>query len=345
MKTPPPIGASIQVCPNVTLGRSAPRPKVFSSPTKAIVSGFGLLLLLLSGSAHALHAQPFKPDRAAPKAINEGPKVINAAKPAYPPIAAAHRISGKAVVGVDIDVNGMVTEAHAQSGHPILLTAAQSAALRWQFNSTRQDVGVRSAKLIFNFLKISSPNQEDGFSAPYQMVVRWEGIAVETADPLPTDSSSSNDLPNESPLVRRIVLTPVRLVRSVISALFPHRPETIQNASDAKLIHVEPPTYPAIARAAHIAGNVEVQVTVKQGSVIKVEVKSSKSPFLTNPTIANIKTWQFDPAASATFRVKYSYRIEGNETLLPESPRLELDLPRSVTIIAKPFKPTCSDCP
>src|SRR5882724_250317 len=75
MKTQPPIGASIQVCPNVTLGRSAPRPKVFSSPTKAIVSGFGFLLLLgLSGPANGLPAQQFRPDIVAPK--QEKAKVI-----------------------------------------------------------------------------------------------------------------------------------------------------------------------------------------------------------------------------------------------------------------------------
>lgn len=346
MKISDPIRASVQVCPIISHGRSVQRHKVFSLPIKAILSGLGFLFLFgFSGHANGLQAQPFNVDRGAPKTINEGPKVINAAKPAYPPIAAARRISGKVVVGVDIDVNGMVTEAHAQSGHPILLTAARSAALRWRFNSTREDVGIRSAKLIFNFLKISSPDQEDGFSAPYQMVVRWEGAAEKRADPLPTDGSSSNNRPNKSPLAKRIVLTPVRLGRSVISALFPRSGETIQNASYAKLTHAEPPTYPAIARAAHITGKVEVQVTIKSGSVIKAEVKSSKSPFLTNPTIANIKTWQFNPDASATFRVTYSYRIEGNETLLPESPRLELDLPRSAKITAKPFKPTCSDCP
>jgi len=226
MTTTNPIRASAQACPITSPGRPLQRSRVFFLPTKSIISGFGFLLLFgLSGLVNGIHSQQFNLDKEAPKPINEGLKVINAVKPAYPPIAAARRISGKVVVVVDVDVNGMVTEAHAQSGHPVLLTAAQNAAGRWRFNSARQDVGIRSAKLIFNFLKISSPNQDDGFTAPYQMMVRWEGIAVKTADPLPSDSSSSNDLPNESSLGKRIVLLPARLARSLVKLFMPPNEE------------------------------------------------------------------------------------------------------------------------
>ncbi len=42
--------------------------------------------------------------------------------------------------------------------------------------------------------------------------------------------------------------------------------------------------------------------------------------------------------------MKYVYQIEGEQTSLPENPKVELDLPRLVKVTAKPFKPTCSDC-
>jgi len=42
--------------------------------------------------------------------------------------------------------------------------------------------------------------------------------------------------------------------------------------------------------------------------------------------------------------VTYVYQIEGEQTSLPENPKVELDLPRLVKVTAKPFKPTCSDC-
>lgn len=111
------------------------------------------------------------------------------------------------------------------------------------------------------------------------------------------------------------------------------------------LIRAEMPLYPPIARTSHISGTVEIQVTVEKGSVVNTQVKSSASPFLTNPTVANVKTWQFESGDRATFIVKYVYKIEGRQTSVPENPRLELDLPRFVRITARPFKQTCSDCP
>jgi hypothetical protein len=42
--------------------------------------------------------------------------------------------------------------------------------------------------------------------------------------------------------------------------------------------------------------------------------------------------------------VTYTFQIEGQETSAPENPRVELDLPLFVKVIARPFKPTCEDC-
>lgn len=62
------IRASVQVCSIITPGRFAQRPKVFSLTTKAIVSGFGCLLLFgVTGPVNGLHAQQFKPDKVASK--------------------------------------------------------------------------------------------------------------------------------------------------------------------------------------------------------------------------------------------------------------------------------------
>ncbi|MGD0227408.1 MAG: hypothetical protein ABSF71_34240 [Terriglobia bacterium] len=130
------------------------------------------------------------------------------------------------------------------------------------------------------------------------------------------------------------------------------------------LIHAELPLYPPLAWTAHITGSVEIQITVDKGSVVDAQVKSidiqvigpdnpprndlrtklAVSPSLSNPTLANVKTWQFQPEGRTTFLVKYVYRIEGEETTLPENPKVELELPRLVKVTARPFKPTCSDC-
>jgi hypothetical protein len=111
-----------------------------------------------------------------------------------------------------------------------------------------------------------------------------------------------------------------------------------------KLIHAELPLYPPIAQAAHIAGTVEIQVTVEKGAVVDAQVKSGNSPYLSNPSLANVKTWQFQPGDRTTFLVKYVYRIEGEQTSVPENPKVELELPHLVTITARPLKPSCFDC-
>jgi hypothetical protein len=130
------------------------------------------------------------------------------------------------------------------------------------------------------------------------------------------------------------------------------------------LLHAELPLYPPLARSAHISGKVEIEVTVEKGSVVDTQVKSAEiqiadpqnrtvydskakaaaARYLSDPSLANIKSWQFDPGERSTFLVTYAYEIEGEETPLPENPKVELDLPRLVKVTARPFKPTCSDC-
>jgi len=107
-----------------------------------------------------------------------------------------------------------------------------------------------------------------------------------------------------------------------------------------RLIRAELPLYPSVAWTANISGTVEVLVTVERGTVVDVKVRSAIIPYLTNPTVANVKAWQFGSEDSATFLVKYVYEIKGKQTQQPENPRLVLDLPRLVRITARPFKPT-----
>ena len=135
-----------------------------------------------------------------------------------------------------------------------------------------------------------------------------------------------------------------------------------EEAHYPSLIHAELPLYPPIARTAHITGTVEIQAVVEKGAVVDAQVKSvdiqiadpanrityderakSKvSPYLSVPSLANVKTWQFQSEDRTTLLVRYVYRIEGEPTPVPENPTIELDLPL-VKITARPFKPTSSD--
>jgi hypothetical protein len=100
---------------------------------------------------------------------------------------------------------------------------------------------------------------------------------------------------------------------------------------------------------------VEIEVTVKDGKVIKAHVQRARveqgsaretrdnsklAEYLSVPSLENVKTWRFVPEGFGTFVVTYTYRIEGTETPLPENPTVFLDPPRSITVTARPFKPT-----
>lgn len=130
-----------------------------------------------------------------------------------------------------------------------------------------------------------------------------------------------------------------------------------------RVIRAEIPLYPPAAWAAHLTGNVEIEVNLRDGAVVDARVKRGTVesqvprdrpmvsqnqekylPYLSVPSLTNVKTWQFEPGASTTFVVSYTYRIEGEETVVPENPRIELDLPRAVRVTVKPVKPSCSDC-
>ena len=122
--------------------------------------------------------------------------------------------------------------------------------------------------------------------------------------------------------------------------------ETTQLTHYPILIHAELPLYPHIAWTAHISGTIEIQVTVEKGAVVDAEVKSNNSvnQLLALRSVENVKTWQFQPEDRTTFLVTYIYKIEGEQTPLPENPKVELDLLRVVKVTARPFKPTCDDC-
>jgi hypothetical protein len=128
------------------------------------------------------------------------------------------------------------------------------------------------------------------------------------------------------------------------------------------LIRAEIPLYPPAAWSAHLGGKIEIEVTVEKGAVVDAQVKhgtielqsgGEKSavsenqikllPYLSLPSVANVKTWQFEPGHRATLIITYVYQIEGEQTLRPENPKIELDLPRAVKVTARPFKPSRSD--
>lgn len=97
-----------------------------------------------------------QPKKEIPKTISGGVlngKAIDLAKPPYPNAARAARASGAVNVQVTVDENGDVVSAKSVSGHPLLRTAAESAARSSKFNPTMlsgQKVKVTGV-IVYNF--------------------------------------------------------------------------------------------------------------------------------------------------------------------------------------------------
>jgi hypothetical protein len=105
---------------------------------------------------------------------------------------------------------------------------------------------------------------------------------------------------------------------------------------EPRLVHADVPMYPLNARISHISGTVEVQVTVKAGSVVDTTVKSGQ-PLLAKVTTDNIKSWSFESDVNETFTTKFIYQIEDVRTGRAHNtnPTIEMHLPVFVKINAK----------
>lgn len=104
---------------------------------------------------------------------------------------------------------------------------------------------------------------------------------------------------------------------------------------DLRLEHADVPMYPQLARTARIFGTVQVHVTVKDGKVVNTKIKSGP-PILATATVENILTWRFHPLVNAEFTTRFIYQIETKESLDPQNPKVELQLPMLAIITAVP---------
>ena len=81
-------------------------------------------------------------------------KIISLPKPSYPIIAKQMRTEGAVNVQILVDESGKVVSAHAVSGNPVLVTAAEEAARRARFTPTMlnsQPVKVQGV-ITYNFI-------------------------------------------------------------------------------------------------------------------------------------------------------------------------------------------------
>ncbi|HUS10282.1 MAG TPA: TonB family protein [Pyrinomonadaceae bacterium] len=96
-------------------------------------------------------------ERTAPRVVSKGPitgLAIYLPKPPYPQIARQARAHGAVNVQVLVDESGKVISAKVVNGHPLLMSAAQQAAMAARFSPTRLgDQAVKvSGMITYNFV-------------------------------------------------------------------------------------------------------------------------------------------------------------------------------------------------
>ncbi len=68
-------------------------------------------------------------------------KLVVRYEPVYPELARQMRLSGVVVLGILIAPDGHVGEVTVQSGHPLLVRAAEEAVRRWRYATANEPTG------------------------------------------------------------------------------------------------------------------------------------------------------------------------------------------------------------
>jgi hypothetical protein len=137
--------------------------------------------------------------------------------------------------------------------------------------------------------------------------------------------------------------------------------ENSNNTHYPRLLSADVPFYPPVAWSMRFGGTVEIQVTVENGVVKNAQLKTSKiepqagsdikytkaaedklMPYLTDPSLNIVKNWKFVSGENGNFLATFIYVLEGEETLVPENPKVEMKLPTLIKVSARPFRPTHS---
>jgi TonB family protein len=104
----------------------------------------------------------------------EGPTVIAAVAPVFPPMARASRAKGEVVVEVKVNSHGEVEKSKVISGHPLLQKVSEVAAKKWKFATAEGQLN--NARLVFSFGYADSKSDSEYtivFMPPYKVEMTW----------------------------------------------------------------------------------------------------------------------------------------------------------------------------
>lgn len=131
------------------------------------------------------------------------------------------------------------------------------------------------------------------------------------------------------------------LFTSVLSAAQADKaPSTPVYHPDLKVLRMDVPFYPPLARQARIGGTVRIRATTDGQKVISTSVEEGH-PLLKAAAEENVRSWQLAPRDPTTFSVIFRYEsVQTQECEAPPPPVVTLHLPQEVDLAAGPF-PIC----
>lgn len=105
-----------------------------------------------------------------------GPAVVSTDLPSYPPLARAACVQGSVGVVVEMGAEGQVIGTDILYGHPLLRSAAEVAAKKWQFAAVNGVVARRRQVLRFTFrilpFEVPDKRLKPSFTRPTDVEIR-----------------------------------------------------------------------------------------------------------------------------------------------------------------------------
>lgn len=132
----------------------------------------------------------------------------------------------------------------------------------------------------------------------------------------------------------KCILLLLMLATAVVSlTLLRARAQRVKQALPI-VVTMAPPTYPIVARLAHVEGIVRLNVTTDGRQVTDVQAQDNAPRLLVTLAEKNVRSWQFEPGDPATFTATYAYKLVTYSIPGADSTSITLKLPLDVAITA-----------
>lgn len=269
-------------------------------------------------------------------------KPVHKVQPVYPPLAKMAKIEGVVKLEITVERNGEVSNVEVKSGHPLLAKAALEAVRQWEYAPQPHEV---ESTVTVNFTLAKETSDEEKLAAVKAQLERVRAEQQgETTDEqnlavkrLRAEAEELAAKVRESKQTNQVQaqeqqLAMMRAEKAELEARIAEAEKALKAARDnaegthiPKPVRTVAPVYPREAKAAHIQGEVVLQVTLDQdGGVSDVEVESGPAALVQAATDA-VRQWQFSKPVQApvttTIRINFGLADPESTTQAPAAPQ------------------------